>query len=117
MADLKRNMIELVKDVKQGELVTEKYLTPLFIPMKKVYEAVDTLEKINSSAGTAKSERELIDNLLIFVVDLYDQQFTKEELFNGLHGPDATRKLQEQIIFAARGIQDDDTKKYLETKK
>jgi len=33
MAELKRHMIELVKDVKEGELVTEKYLTPMFLPM------------------------------------------------------------------------------------
>ncbi len=25
-------MIELVKEVKEGEIVTEKYLTPVFIP-------------------------------------------------------------------------------------
>ncbi|GAA0491322.1 hypothetical protein GCM10008986_16780 [Salinibacillus aidingensis] len=115
MADMKRNMIELVKEVKQGELVTEKYLTPLFIPMRKVYEAVDMLEYIQMSAGTSEAEKELIDKLLIFVVDLYDNQFTKDELFNGLHGPGAVKKLQEQVIFVARGVQDEDTKKYLAT--
>lgn len=113
MADLKRNMIELVKDVKQGELITEKYLTPLFISMKTVYEAIDMMEHIDEAAGSAESEKELIDKLSIFVVNLYDKQFTKEELFNGLHAPDATQKLQEQVLFAARGVQDDDTKKYL----
>ncbi|SEQ23733.1 hypothetical protein SAMN05216232_1992 [Virgibacillus subterraneus] len=113
MADLKRNMIELVKDVKQGELITENYLTPLFIPMKMVYEAIDMMEAIEDSAGSAKSEKEIIDKLSIFVVNLYDKQFTKEELNNGLHGPEATQKLQQQVLFAARGVQDDDTKKYL----
>lgn len=117
MADLKRNMIELVKEVKQGELVTEKYLTPLFIPMKTVYEAIDIMEEIEASAGSAKAEKEIIDKLLIFVVDLYGKQFTKEELRDGLHGPTATQKLQEQVLFAARGVQDDDTKKYLATRK
>ncbi|ENH96726.1 putative phage-related protein [Gracilibacillus halophilus YIM-C55.5] len=116
MADLKRNMIELVKEIKQGELVTEKYLTPLFIPMKMVYEAIDMMEEMESSAGSAKSEKEIIDKLSIFVVRLYDDQFTKEELLNGLHGPTATQKLQEQVLFAARGMQDDDTKKYLAMK-
>ncbi|WP_286201365.1 hypothetical protein [Bacillus sp. ISL-4] len=41
MANLKRNMIELVKEVKEGEIVTEKYLTPVFIPFSVVYEALD----------------------------------------------------------------------------
>ncbi len=120
MANLKRNMIELVKEVKEGEIVTEKYLTPVFIPMSVVYEAIDMTEKIDKSEGdkNAGSEKALIDNLLDFVADkVYNKQFTREDLFNGLHAPDAIRVLQEQIIFVAQGRQTDETKKFLAEKK
>ncbi|NIK11195.1 phage tail assembly chaperone G [Alkalibacillus almallahensis] len=114
MADLKRNMIEIVTDVKQGELVTEKYLTPLFIPLEKVYEAVDLLEYIEMYAGTAEGERDCIKRMLTFVVDVYGNQFTEEQLYNGLHAPEALTDLQKQVMFIARGFQDDDKKKQVE---
>ncbi|MGW8428824.1 hypothetical protein ACWGJQ_25825 [Peribacillus simplex] len=44
MANLKRNMIELVKEVKEGEIETVKYLTPVFIPFSVVYEAKTRLQ-------------------------------------------------------------------------
>lgn len=118
MAELKRHMIELVKEVKEGELVTEKYLTPVFIPMKVVYEAIDIAAEIEKSGDSAQEEKDLIDKLLSFVADkVYGGQFTREELFQGLHGPDAIRILQEQILFVARGLQNNETKKYLKEKK
>lgn len=118
MAELKRHMIELVKEVREGELVTEKFLTPLFIPMKVVYEAIDLAAEIDKSGDGAQEEKELIEKLLSFTSDkVYGGQFTKEELFGGLHGPDAIRILQEQILFIARGMQNGETKKYLREKK
>lgn len=59
MANLKRNMIELVKEVKEGEIVTEKYLTPVFIPFSVVYEAIDMTDEIDKSESSksAGSER------------------------------------------------------------
>ncbi|MEK5524144.1 phage tail assembly chaperone G [Heyndrickxia sp. FSL W8-0423] len=120
MANLKRNMIELVKEVKEGEVVTEKYLTPVFIPLSVVYEALDLVETIDKSLSgeiDANEEIDLMDQLLNFVSSkLYGNQFTKDELFNGLHGPDAIETLQEQILFIARGRQSDETKKYLAEK-
>lgn len=114
MANLKRNMIELVKDVKEGEIVTEKYLTPVFLPMSVVYEALDLSDELAS--GQAK-ERDMIDKLLDFVANkVYKGQFTKEELVNGLHAPDAIQSLQEQILFIAQGQQTDETKKFLAKK-
>ena len=42
MANLKRNMIQLVKEVKEGgEVITETFLTPVFISFSVVYESVD----------------------------------------------------------------------------
>ncbi|MBK5445998.1 MULTISPECIES: phage tail assembly chaperone G [unclassified Peribacillus] len=49
MANLKRNMIELVKEVKEAEIETVKYLTPEFIPFSVVYEAIDMTQEIDKS--------------------------------------------------------------------
>jgi hypothetical protein len=110
MANLKRNMIELVKEVKEGEIITEKYLTPVFIPFSVVYEALDMVAEIEKS----KTEKDLLDKMIDFVAArIYNNQFTKEILFEGLHAPDASRILYEQILFITQGAQNDETKKYL----
>lgn len=112
MANLKRNMIELVKEVKEGEVITQKYLTPPFIPLSVVYQAIDLTAEM--AKKTVVNEKEIIDKLLDFVAnDVYKGQFTKEELINGLHAPDAIEVLQQQILFVSRGYQSDETKKYL----
>lgn len=114
MAALKRNMIELVKQVKEGELVTEKYLTPVFIPFEIVYEALDMIAEIDKSSLT---EKDLLEKMLEFVASrIYNNQFTKEELFKGLHAPDSSRILYEQILFITQGSQSDETKKFLARK-
>lgn len=115
MTKLKRNMIELVKEVKEGEIVTEKYWTPPFIPLSVVYQAIDLQAEMESGKF---NEREMIDKLLDFVAnDIYKGQFTKEDLINGLHAPDAVRVLQEQVLFIAQGQQSEETKKFLSAKK
>lgn len=120
MANLKRNMIELVKDIKEGEIVTEKYLTPIFIPMSVVYEAIDMTQEIDKTDDkeNPSSEKDLINKLIDFVANkIYKDQFTKEELFDGLHAPNAITALQEQLIFVAQGEQTDETKKFLAKKR
>lgn len=113
MANLKRNMIELIKEVKEGEIITEKYLTPVFIPFSIVYEALDMVAEIDKS----KTEKDLLDKMMDFVATrIYNNQFTKETLFEGLHAPDASRVLYEQILFITQGAQNEETKKYLERK-
>jgi hypothetical protein len=115
MANLKRNMIELVKEVKEGEIVTEKHLTPVFIPLSVVYQAIDL--KAETDKVTIENEKELIDKLISFVAnDVYNGQFTKEELINGLHAPNAIDVLMQQILFIARGQQSAETKNYLAKK-
>ena len=115
MANLKRNMIELVKEVKEGEIVTEKFLTPPFIPLSVVYQAIDL--NVEMSKISAEAEKEYVEKLADFVVnDVYKNQFTKEQLINGLHAPDAIQTLSEQVIFITRGRQTEETKKYLAKK-
>ncbi|MFE4810611.1 phage tail assembly chaperone G [Peribacillus simplex] len=114
MANLKRNMIKLVKEVKEGEVITETYLTPVFIPFSVVYEAVDIQEDIDKNTLT---EKELFDKMIDIVANkIYNKQFTIQDLLNGLHAPDAIQPLQEQVIFVSRGYQSDETKKYMEKK-
>ncbi|WP_062105211.1 phage tail assembly chaperone G [Bacillus niameyensis] len=114
MANLKRNMIELVEEVKEGEIVTKKYLTPVFIPFAVVYEAMDLM---NESENEKTSERDLMDKMMTFVADrVYGGQFTKEDLMNKLHAPDAIGTLQDQVMFIAQGQQNDETKKFLAKK-
>jgi hypothetical protein len=75
-------MIELVKEIKEGEIVTEKYITPVFIPFSVVYEAIDMTQEIDKSEEnkTTASEKELIEKLLDFVANkIYKGQFTKED--------------------------------------
>lgn len=113
MANLKRNMIELVKEVKEGEIVTEKYLTPVFLPLSVVYEGVDLADQLKSK----DSEKEKIGRLADFIAnEVYGKQFTREDLLNGLHGPQAIEILQRQLMFATNGVQDDETKKFLAKK-
>lgn len=115
MSNLKRNMIELVKEVKSGEVVTEKYWTPVFIPLSVVYEAIDLGAELED--GEKNSERELIDKLIDFVANkVYKGEFTKEDLINGLHAPEAIETLQQQIMFIAQGSQSNATKEFLAKK-
>ncbi|SDM14652.1 phage tail assembly chaperone G [Sediminibacillus halophilus] len=120
MANLKRHMIELVTNVtEEGEVETKKFLTPPFIKSSVVYEAIDINAKIESDEKRdAKGEKELYDEIMDFVANrVYGGQFTKEELFNGIHAPDLNQVLIDQIIFVARGVQNDATKKYLAKKR
>ncbi|RIL33023.1 hypothetical protein BUY98_08820 [Staphylococcus gallinarum] len=96
---LKQMSIELVKDVNEnGELITEKYETPKFIPFSKLMKATKKLEKLED-----KSEMEAMDEMFEVICDLYNNQFTVEQLTDGLHAPDAVRIIQENIEFISTG--------------
>ncbi|WP_273128952.1 phage tail assembly chaperone G [Bacillus weihaiensis] len=115
MANLKKNAIVLVKEVKEGEIVDATYYTPAFIPMSVVYQAIDLNQEMTKI--TASNEKEMINKMVDFVTnDIYKNQFTKEELENGLHAPDAIQTLQQQVIFITQGQQTDEVKKLLAKK-
>src|SRR5690606_2553911 len=102
MANLKRNSIELFKEVKEDEVITEKFWTPPFIPLKVVYEAADLMgkyEKIGPDSGelTSAEVRSSLEEMTEFVANrIYAGQFTKEELEERFHAPDAYGAMQEQ---------------------
>ncbi|OEK41308.1 phage tail assembly chaperone G [Staphylococcus saprophyticus] len=104
---LNQMKIELVKDVKDnGELETEVFYSPKFIPFSKLIRATKTLEKVED-----KSEMEAIDEMFQVVADLYNNQFTAQELSDGLHAPDAVRVIRENIEFISTGELPEDAKK------
>lgn len=122
MANLKRNSIELYKEMKGEEIVTEKYWTPPFIPMSVVYEAADLMGKYEQKEKknkqlSSQEVREYLEEMSEFVANrMYGKQFTKEELEDRYHAPDAFSGLQSQIMFIAWGMQNDETKKFLAKK-
>ncbi|WP_239745197.1 hypothetical protein [Mammaliicoccus sp. F-M27] len=106
---MKRNFIRLVKEVdEKGEIKYDTYITPAFIPFNLVYEATDVMSGLED-----KSEKENMDIMLDMIVKIYNKQFTAKDLRNGLHAPDATETLQQQIEFIASGAMDDARKKEL----
>lgn len=115
MANLKRNAIELVKKVEQGGIETEVYLTPAFLPISMLYEAMDVSDKLDTDEKLTEKQR--FSEMMNFVVNLYENQFTLKELESGLHSPTAIEVLREQIMFAANGVQSDETKKLMAKKR
>ncbi len=122
MANLKRNMIELVKNpeevAKGGEVELEKYWTPPFLPLDVTYEAMDLMTKVDElSVKEDADPRVLLDLLVDFTADkAYGNQFTVDDLKGRLHAPDALQTLQAQVMFIAQGQQTNETKKFLEKK-
>lgn len=95
----KQMSIELIQDVNEnGELVTKEYQTPKFIPFSKLMKATEKLEKLED-----KSEMEAMDEMMQVICDFYNNQFTTEELMDGLHAPDAVRVIRENIEFISTG--------------
>src|SRR5699024_3413163 len=124
MANLKRNMIELVKNREEankgGEIETERFWTPVHIPLKVMYEALDLSEEMANieSGESKKSFRDTMDLMMDFIANkAYNGQFTKDDLLERLHAPDAINTLQEQIMFIAQGETTDSTKKWLAKQK
>lgn len=127
MGNLNRNSIELFKEMKGEEVVTEKFWTVPFPSLAMVYEAADMigaydelqLEAIRKNeVPTSKEVRNHMEEMAEFIADrLYGKQFTKEDLAERFYGPNAFEALREQVLFVATGVQSDETKKFLETKK
>ena len=123
---LKRNYIQLVNGTNdKGEPTFETYLTPHFISLNVMYEAVDVMEELESiEEKNEKSEkpepmskimRQQMDLMMGVVVNIYGGQFDVKALKAGLHAPNMREELQGQIEFIAAGQQDDETKKFVES--
>src|SRR5699024_10785893 len=96
MANLKRNMIELVKNPdeanKGGEIETERFWTPVHIPLKVMYEALDLSEEM-AGIESGESDKSFRDGTKLKLdssaKSAYNGQDTKEELLNRPHAPGA----------------------------
>ncbi|RAI79297.1 hypothetical protein BFS35_012110 [Macrococcoides goetzii] len=108
---MKRNFIKLVKDVKDDKPVFDTYLTPTFIPFRKMYDAADVQDEIENNKSL--TEKQQMDIMLDMVVDIYNKQFTRDQLLDGLHSPDAGQELMSQIEWVAQGKMDEERKKEL----
>ena len=114
----KRNFIKLTQIDKKGNAVTDSegnakydtFITPTQIPFRKIYDAADLMD---GASDENTSEQENIDQMLDMVVDIYNNQFTKDDLLDRLHAPDAAEELQGQIEFIAQGQMDEERKKEL----
>ncbi|WHI58996.1 hypothetical protein PYH69_09530 [Mammaliicoccus lentus] len=107
---MKRNYIELVTEVdEKGEVKDKKtFVTPGFIPFAKLMKASQALENTEG-----KTDMEAIDEMFKVVADLYNNQFTVEEIKNGLHAPDTVKELEGQIEFISSGKLDEERQKEL----
>ncbi|SDX65249.1 phage tail assembly chaperone G [Salimicrobium album] len=118
MANMKRNMIQLVKNPEEvekgGEVKLDTYWTPMFLPFSKVRDAIGMQAELDKEG---MAELDIMDRLADFVAnDIYGAQFTKDDIYDRLHAPDGVEELQNQIMFVAQGDQSSATKKFLESK-
>lgn len=115
----KINFIKLVKldkegnalTDKEGNLQTETFFTPTFIPFRKVYEATEMLESAEQD-GQGEGQEEF-KQMLDFVVETYQHQFTTDDLLDRLHAPNGIQEINKQVEFVAQGTMDDERKKEL----
>lgn len=125
MANLKRNMIELVKNpnevAKGDEPDIEKVWTPAFISLRVARNAIDFYNTLFNDEEM--SELDKFDKMVDFVAnEVFGGKVTKDDLYDRMHAPgteegsSAKEVLEDQIIFAAQGIQSDETKAFLAKK-
>ena len=94
----------------EGNAKYDTFITPTQIPFRKIYDAANLMD---NSSDVEKSAQENIDEMLDMVVDIYNNQFTKDSLLDRLNAPDAVEELQQQIEFIAQGEMDEERKKQL----
>lgn len=100
----KRNFIELIKEVNdKGEITkTKVYLTPVFIPFSKFTKKMK--EVIELEKDMKRSEYEKLPEFFAIISDLYSNQFTVDEMLDGLHTPEAMTEVRNQLEFFSDGI-------------
>lgn len=108
---MKRNFIKLIEKMNEnGEPQFKTYITPAFIPFRTMYEATDVKDELE---GGELTERQQMDLMLDMVVSIYGNQFTRDQLIDGLHAPETLQALNEQIDWVAQGRMNEERKKEL----
>lgn len=92
--------IKLVTKVSdEGEpLETETFVTRPNITFALVYECAEFLANMKNQPSTDE-----IHMMIDIVTRIYDKQFTKRQLMDGLHSNDGTFELYKQIVFVGSG--------------
>lgn len=127
MANLRRNSIELVKEVKGEEVITERFWTPPLTTAAVTNEALELMarqEEREAELQAKKKEigsRDLIEmrsEMADFIANrLYEKQFTVNDLDERYSGPHSFFDFKEQVRYAAVGFQDDSTRAFLKSKR
>lgn len=99
---MKNSSIELVVEFSDtGEpLRKETFVTRPMIKLSLVYECVSFLSILEDNPNTND-----IQLMLDLVVRIYDEQFSKNQLIDGLPSHKAVPELYKQILFVASGSQ------------
>lgn len=99
---MKNNSIELITEFSDnGEpLRTETFLTRGTIKLVMVYECVSFLSLLKDVPNTNE-----VQQMIDLVTRIYDEQFTKNQLIDGLPSHKAVPELYQQIVFIASGNQ------------
>lgn len=100
----KRNFIELIKEVDNDGNIknTKVYLTPVFIPFSKFTKKIKEVTELEND--TKRSEYEKLPEFFAIISDLYNNQFTVDEMLDGLHTPEAMIEVRNQLEFFSDGV-------------
>lgn len=115
MGNVKRNVIHLITgyDEEKDKPKVKTYYTPPMLSGRLFRSSLEVAKEIDES----KDDFSNLDKLLNFVaVEVYNNQFTVEELEEGIQPYELIKELQEQVFFVSRGEQSEETKKFLEKK-
>src|SRR5699024_8824778 len=104
----KRNFIKLIQVDKKGNAVTDSegnakydtFITPTHIPFRKIYDAANLMDEASNEENSAQ---ENIKQMLDMVVDIYNNQFTKDDLLDRLNAPDAVEELNNKSNLLHKG--------------
>lgn len=98
--EMETNSIDIITKFSDDYVPIEidTYVTRPNISLMTVYECVSFLSSLTDKPNTKD-----IQVMLDLVVRIYDSQFTKRELMNGLSAHKGSHELYEQILFVASG--------------
>ena len=85
-----------VNENNEQELVYKEYPYPIFVQGGLVKRAIDLGAKLEKSSDSVSSK--VIDDLADFTVELYNKQFTRQELIDGIHAEELLDKLTSNLF-------------------
>lgn len=115
----KKDMV-LVTDVvknKEGidELVTKTYPYPIFVKGSITKQAIDLGAKLEGAESDISSD--IVDDMADFVVNVYGDQFDRDELIDGLQAHEVMNKLGDVLSFVMSGEeQENESRKFIQAK-